>query len=80
MEAEAKLRQTEANLARLEDLMAGLEGQIASLRRQAKQAERYTALTEQIRGAEARLVFARWRDAAEAAEQIVNYMRAKFSP
>ncbi|MBU2341932.1 MAG: AAA family ATPase, partial [Alphaproteobacteria bacterium] len=67
-DAESKLRQTEANLARLEDLAAGLDSQIASLRRQAKQAERYTALSKEIRTAEARLVFARWRDAAAAAE------------
>src|SRR5690349_17536579 len=67
-DAESKLRQTEANLARLEDLMAGLDSQIASLRRQAKQAERYRALTDELRGVEARVVFARWRDAAAAAE------------
>ena len=67
-DAESKLRQTEANLARLEDLAAGLDSQIASLRRQAKQADRYTALSNEIRTSEARLVFARWRDAAEAAE------------
>jgi chromosome segregation protein len=67
-DAEQKLRATETNLARLEDLMAGLDTQIAGLRRQARAAERYTALTERIKLAEARLVFARWRDAAEAAE------------
>ncbi|NVD43669.1 chromosome segregation SMC family protein [Qipengyuania atrilutea] len=67
-DAESKLRQTEANLARLEDLMAGLDTQIASLKRQARQAERYTKLSDEIRVAEARLVFARWRDAAAAAE------------
>ncbi|MGB3379755.1 MAG: AAA family ATPase, partial [Allopontixanthobacter sediminis] len=66
-DAEGKLRQTEANLARLEDLMAGLDTQMASLRRQAKQAERYTRLSEEIRVSEARLLFARWRDAAAAA-------------
>ncbi|MXO73635.1 AAA family ATPase [Altererythrobacter aerius] len=67
-DAEGKLRQTEANLARLEDLMAGLDSQIATLRRQARQAERYTALSDQIRNAEGRVVFARWRDAAAAAD------------
>ncbi len=67
-DAEGKLRQTEANLARLEDLVAGLDTQMASLRRQAKQAERYTKLSEEIRVAEARLLFARWRDAASAAD------------
>jgi chromosome segregation protein len=67
-DAEGKLKQTEVNLARLEDLMAGLDSQIASLRRQARQAERYKALSDQIRVAEARLLFARWRDAAAAAD------------
>ena len=68
-DAESKLRQTEANLARLEDLMAGLDSQMNSLRRQAKQAERYKALTEEIGIAEARLLFARWRDAARSARE-----------
>ncbi|MEP7221746.1 MAG: chromosome segregation protein SMC [Novosphingobium sp.] len=67
-DAEQKLRATEANLARLEDLAAGLDQQIAALRRQARAAERYIAVSDKIRLAEARLVFARWRDAAAAAE------------
>ncbi|GAA0275493.1 chromosome segregation protein SMC [Alteraurantiacibacter aestuarii] len=67
-DAENKLNQTERNLARLEDLMAGLDSQISSLRRQARQAERYKELTATIQIAEARLLFARWRDAASAAE------------
>lgn len=68
-DAESKLRGAEANLARLQDLMAGLDAQIASLRRQAKQAERYTALSNQIQAAEARLIFARWQEAAAAANE-----------
>ena len=68
-DAESKLRSTEANLARLEDLMAGLDAQISSLKRQAKQAERYTELTHKIQSAEARLLFARWREAAYAAKE-----------
>ncbi len=68
-DAESKLRSTEANLARLEDLMAGLDSQMASLKRQAKQAERYTKLTEEINTAEARVLFARWREAARAAKE-----------
>ena len=67
-DAEQKLKATEANLARLEDIMAGLDKQVTTLRRQAKAAERYKALTDDIRVAEARLVFARWRDAAMAAD------------
>ncbi|OYX66982.1 MAG: chromosome segregation protein [Sphingomonadales bacterium 32-64-17] len=67
-DAENKLRSTEKNLERLSDLMAGLDSQIASLRRQARQAERYRELSDHIRVAEARLLYARWRDAAAAAE------------
>ncbi|MEL7691537.1 chromosome segregation SMC family protein [Citromicrobium bathyomarinum] len=67
-DAESKLRSTENNLSRLEDLLAGLDTQIVSLRRQAKQAERYAKLTDEIGVAEARLVFARWRDAAASAD------------
>lgn len=67
-EAETRLRATEGNLARLDDLLAGLETRIAGLRRQARAAERYKALSERIRVAEAQVVFARWRDAAQAAD------------
>jgi chromosome segregation protein len=67
-DAEQKLRATEANLARLEDIMGALDAQIATLRRQAKAAERYIALSDKIKLAEARLVFSRWRDAAAAAD------------
>ena len=67
-DAENKLRATETNLARLDDIVAGLDKQVALLRRQARAAERYKAVSDQIRIAEARLVFARWREAAEAAD------------
>jgi chromosome segregation protein len=67
-DAETRLRATETNLARLDDIMAGLDKQVAGLRRQARAAERYKALSDEIRTAEARLVFARWRDAAAAAD------------
>ncbi len=75
-DAEQKLRATEANLARLDDLIAGLDAQIATLRRQARAAERYIALSTRIRLAEARLVFARWRDAAAAAQLARNEAEA----
>ncbi len=67
-DAENKLKQTERNLARLEDIMSGLDSQMSNLRRQAKQAERYKKLSDEIHVAEAKLLFARWRDAAAAAE------------
>ncbi|ALE16921.1 Chromosome partition protein smc [Altererythrobacter epoxidivorans] len=68
-DAESKLKSTEKNLERLEDLMAGLDAQMSSLRRQAKQAERYKKLSDEIKVAEARLLYARWRDAAAAADE-----------
>lgn len=67
-DAEQKLRATETNLARLDDLLADMESRVRALKRQASAARRYRKLTEQIELGEARLVFARWRDAAEAAE------------
>src|SRR3546814_11213176 len=45
-----------------------MDNRASSLRRQARAAERYSRLTDQIRTVEARLIYARWRDAASAAE------------
>ncbi|TZG24632.1 chromosome segregation protein SMC [Sphingomonas montanisoli] len=67
-DAEQKLRATETNLARLDEILSDMEARTSTLRRQARQAERYRALSEQIRLAEGRLIFSRWRDAAAAAE------------
>ncbi|MFM9827853.1 MAG: chromosome segregation protein SMC [Sphingomonas sp.] len=67
-DAEQRLRATEANLAKLDEVIADQEARIGALRRQARQAERYRALSEQIRLAEARMIFVRWRDAAMAAD------------
>ncbi|MDH7975845.1 AAA family ATPase, partial [Sphingomonas sp. AR_OL41] len=67
-DAEQKLRATEANLQRLDELIADQDARAAALRRQARQAERYRLLSDQIRIAEARMIFARWRDAAAAAD------------
>ena len=67
-EAEIRLKATEANLARVEELVAEQEARIAVLRRQARSAERYRKLTDDIRTAEGRLIYARWRDASDAAE------------
>ncbi|WP_414903359.1 chromosome segregation SMC family protein [Sphingomonas flavalba] len=67
-DAEQKLRATEANLTRLGELIADMETRASQLKRQARQAERYRQLSTEIRVAEARLIFARWRDAAAAAD------------
>jgi chromosome segregation protein len=67
-DAEARLRATEANLARLDELISDQDTRVASLRRQARQAERYRVISDQIRIAEARMIFARWRDAQAASD------------
>ena len=67
-DAEQKLRAAEANLMRLDEILSDMEARANSLRRQAKAAERYIRLSEQIRIAEARVIFARWREAAASAE------------
>jgi chromosome segregation protein len=67
-DAEQKLRATETNLGRLNDVLADMENRSAALRRQARAAERYRKLSADIRTAEGRLIFARWRDAATASD------------
>jgi chromosome segregation protein len=67
-DAEQRLRAAEANLARLDELLLDMEQRAAALKRQARAAERYRRLSDEIRVAEARLVFARWREAAQAAD------------
>ena len=67
-DAEQKLRAAEANLTRLGEILSEQEQRAAQLRRQARAAERYRKLTDQIRGVEARLLHARWLDAERAAE------------
>jgi len=67
-DAEQKLRATEANLARLAEILGDQEQRAAQLRRQARAAERYRNLTDQIRSVEARLLHARWVEAERAAE------------
>ena len=67
-DAEQKLRATEANLARLGEILGDQEQRATQLRRQARAAERYRKLTDQIRGVEGRVLHARWLEAERAAE------------
>ena len=67
-DAEQKLRAAEKNLGRLDDILGDMEQRASALRRQAKQAERYKKLSGQITTVEARLIFARWKEAAAAAD------------
>ncbi len=67
-DAEQKLRATEANLLRLDEVISDQQARAAQLKRQARAAERYRLVSAQIRVAEARMIYARWRDAAAAAD------------
>ena len=67
-DAEQKLRAAETNLARLDEILTDMDARAAALRRQAKAAERYIRLSDQIRVAEARTLFARWREADASAQ------------
>lgn len=68
-EVEQRLRAADENLARIDDVLSRLDSQIGGLRRQARHAERYGALTEEIRGAAAELVWRRYRKADESAQE-----------
>jgi chromosome segregation protein len=68
-DAEQKLRATETNLTRLDEVLTDMETRANALRRQARAAERYRKLTEEIRIAEGRMIFSRWREAAQAADR-----------
>ena len=67
-DAEQKLRAAEANLTRLGEILSEQEQRLAQLRRQARAAERYRKLTDQIRSVEAKLLYARWVEAESLAE------------
>jgi chromosome segregation protein len=62
-EAELKLKNTDANLLRVDDVLEQLAAQLAQLARQAKQAARYRAIGEDLRRAEAALLYRRWSEA-----------------
>lgn len=68
-EAELKLNATEANLSRVRDRLADLEQDLKGLRRQAKEAERYRQVAEEISYFEQLLLLARVVEAeADAAK------------
>ena len=68
-EAELRLTAAEANLSRLDDVIVTLSSQLEGLKKQARQAQRYRRLSEQIRRFEAIVLHLRWQAAsAELAE------------
>src|SRR5260370_5297542 len=68
-ETELKLDAADENLERLDDVIATIETQFEALRKQARQAQRYRRLAEQIRRTEALLFHARWLAAESEAER-----------
>jgi len=68
-ETELKLDAAEENLARLDDVIVTIETQFETLKKQARQAQRYRRLAEQIRRTEALLFRARWLAAEAEAER-----------
>jgi chromosome segregation protein len=68
-ETELKLDAAEENLERLDDVIATIEVQFENLRKQARQAQRYRRVAEQIRRTEALLFHARWLAAEAEAER-----------
>ena len=68
-EAELKLKAAEQNLTRLDDVIGQLEAQLSSLKRQARQAQKYKAISAEIRKLEAAGLYFVWKEAAEATER-----------
>ncbi|WP_293576877.1 chromosome segregation protein SMC [Phaeobacter sp.] len=76
-EAELKLKNTEANLLRVDDVIEQLAAQLAQLSRQARQAQRYRDIGEQLRKAEGMLLYRRWRDADDARLEAEDILRLR---
>ncbi|GEQ99881.1 hypothetical protein JCM17845_05050 [Iodidimonas gelatinilytica] len=69
-EAEQRLKAAENNLVRLQDVLTQLETQSAALKRQARQAERYRTLSNDIRKADAGILYHKWRNALDQARAL----------
>lgn len=65
-EAELRLRAAETNLERLEDVVSQLDSQLESLKRQARQANRYKTISEDIRKTSALSFHLKWTATKEA--------------
>ena len=62
-EAENRLKNAETNVGRLDDVMLTLDDQLKGLQKQAKQANRYRTLSENIRRIEAQILYLAWLEA-----------------
>ncbi len=75
-EADLKLAAAANNLARLDEVAAEIDAQRQGLKRQARLAERYRGLAEEMRRTEALVLHRRWRDAGEAVMEAETAFRA----
>ena len=75
-EAELKLGGAENNLVRLADVVQAHENQLQAVRRQARQANRYRRVAEQIRQLSAGLYALRAAEAAEALDAALRHLAA----
>ena len=79
-EAELKLKNAETNLARVDDVVEQLDSQLKSLEKQARQAQRYREIGEELRKSEGLLLYRRWKEAdltrAKAAEELTEATKA----
>jgi len=76
-EAELKLNAAEVNLSRVDDVLDQLVSQLAQLERQARQAQRYRAIGDELRRAEGLLLYRRWKEADSARAGAEDDLRAR---
>ncbi len=76
-EAELKLRGTETNLARVDDVIEQLATQLGQLARQARQAQRYRTIGDDLRRAEGLLLYRRWKEADLARADAENELTTR---
>lgn len=68
-DAELKLIAAETNLKRVEEIAQEIESQLSQLRKQARQAQTYRNLQEQIRALEQLIAARKWQDCVRLADQ-----------
>jgi chromosome segregation protein len=78
-EAELKLKGAETNLSRVDDVIEQLDSQLNSLARQARQAQRYRAIGEELRQSEGLLLYRRWREADNTRSEAAESLKATTS-
>jgi chromosome segregation protein len=75
-EAELKLKGAESNLQRLKDIMRQLNTQINNLQKQAKQAEAYKSISEEITRLEGIVTYLKWHNLKESFEKSDTDLRS----